>query len=148
LRAQDEQHRGETMGAVANDTIQGRSIMAHPVVHFEIPAQDLERLRKFYSELFGWSIKATPQTGDYLMIDTAAKGVGINGGLITKRHPQQTVINYVMVESVADYAAKVKALGGQVVVPKTAVPTMGYFAVCLDPESNQIGLWEPDSGAA
>jgi predicted enzyme related to lactoylglutathione lyase len=148
LRAQDEQHRGETMGAVANDTIQGRSIMAHPVMHFEIPAQDLERLRKFYSELFGWSIKATPQTGDYMMIDTAAKGVGINGGLITKRHPQQTVINYVMVESVAEYAEKVKRLGGQVVMPKTAVPTMGYFAVCLDPDNNQVGLWEDDPNAA
>jgi len=33
------------------------------------------------------------------------------------------------------------------VMPKTAVPKMGYFAVCLDPEGNPIGLWEMDPNA-
>ena len=42
--------------------------MKHPVVHFEIPANDPSRLKQFYSELFGWSIEATPGMPDYMMV--------------------------------------------------------------------------------
>ena len=121
--------------------------MAHPIVHFEIPAQDMERLKQFYSQLLGWKFETAPGMPNYMMITTAAEGEGINGGLMKKMMPQQTVLNYVMVESVAEYSDKVKQLGGQVVMPKTAVPKMGYFAVCLDPEGNPIGLWEMDPNA-
>jgi uncharacterized protein len=27
------------------------------IVHFEIPADDVERSKKFYSDLFGWKIE-------------------------------------------------------------------------------------------
>jgi predicted enzyme related to lactoylglutathione lyase len=121
--------------------------MAHPIVHFEIPAQDMERLKQFYSQLLGWKFEAAPGMPNYMMITPAAQGDGINGGLMKKTVPQQTGVNYVMVESVADYAEKAKQLGGQVVVPKTAIPKMGWFAVCLDPEGNPIGLFEMDSNA-
>jgi len=122
--------------------------MAHPVVHFEIPAQDMERLKRFYSDLLGWRFEGSPGMPDYLMITTAEQGQGINGGLMKKMVPQQTVLNYVMVESVEEYSEKVKKLGGQVVMGKTAVPKMGWFAVCLDPEGNPIGLWQMDPNAA
>ena len=124
--------------------------MAHPIVHFEIPAEDMERLKQFYSQLLGWKFEAPPGMPTYMMITTAEKGegMGIDGGLMKKMMPQQTVINYALVESVAEYSEKVKQLGGKVVVPKSAVPKMGYFAVCLDPEGNQIGLWEMDEKAA
>jgi predicted enzyme related to lactoylglutathione lyase len=124
--------------------------MAHPIVHFEIPAEDLERLKQFYSELLGWKFETAPGMPNYMMVTTAEKGegMGINGGLMKKMMPQQTVINYALVESVAEYSDKVKQLGGQVVVSKTAVPKMGYFAVCLDPEGNPIGLWELAENAA
>ena len=49
---------------------------------------------------------------------------------------------YIDVPSVDEYVDRVKKLGGQVCVPKMAVPGMGYFAVCLDPENNGFGLWE------
>ncbi len=31
--------------------------MDHTVVHFEIPASDTEKLKKFYSGVFGWKIE-------------------------------------------------------------------------------------------
>jgi hypothetical protein len=65
-----------------------------------------------------------------------------------KQSPQQGNCNFVSVPSVVDFAEKVKKLGGQVVVPKTAVPKMGYFIITLDPEGNPIGLWETDEKAA
>jgi len=30
------------------------------IVHFDIPAEDVEKLKKFYSELFGWRIYRDP----------------------------------------------------------------------------------------
>jgi predicted enzyme related to lactoylglutathione lyase len=122
--------------------------MAHPVVHFEIPADDVERLKRFYSDLFGWSMKMDPAMPEYVMIETMTEGQGINGGMMKRQMPQHTPTNYVMVESVAEYAEKARQLGGQVVVPKTAIPKMGYFAVCLDPDRNPIGLFEMDPNAA
>ncbi|UCH34819.1 MAG: VOC family protein [Armatimonadota bacterium] len=122
--------------------------MPNTIVHFEIPAQDMNRLKDFYSGLFGWKIQAAPGMDDFMMINAAPEGEGINGALMKKRTPHHSIINYVSVESVADYAEKVIQLGGQVVVPKTAVPRMGHFALCVDPEGNPVGLWADDPNAA
>jgi len=121
--------------------------MSHPVMHFEIPANDVERLKRFYSDLFGWTMQSTPFP-EFWMVTTAAEGQGINGAIMKRQAAQQTHLNYVGVESIEEFSAKVKQLGGQVVMPKTAVPKMGYFAVCLDPEGNPIGLWQMDPNAA
>lgn len=116
------------------------------VVHFEIPADDLARAKKFYQELFDWKIE--PFVGDfdgeYLMIQTtgASDEPAVCGGMMARQQPKQPITNYISVASVDEYAAKVSALGGQVVVPKTLVPEHGRFAVCLDTEGNVFGLWE------
>ena len=116
------------------------------VVHFEIPADDVARARKFYGELFGWKIEKF--TGDtpmeYWMINTGREEgqMGVDGGMLKREMPQQHTIMYIDVPSVDEATAKVKSLGGQLVVPKMAIPGMGYFAVCLDPENNGFGLWE------
>jgi uncharacterized protein len=120
------------------------------VVHFEIPADDVERAKKFYGELFGWQIEnfsGAPM--DYWMVMTGRKEneMGVDGGLMKRQHPEQQTIVYIDVPSVDESMAKVKSLGGQVVVPKMAIPGMGYFAVCRDPENNGFGLWENDPQA-
>lgn len=116
---------------------------------FEIPADDLERARKFYSELFGWNIEELPVQfrRDYMIIKTG-NGNAISGGLTKRQRPDQTIINYIDVTSTDRYAAKVEHLGGKVLVPKTAVPGMGYFVVCEDTEENAFGIWENDSNAS
>jgi len=121
------------------------------VVHFEIPADDVERAKKFYGELFGWKIeKFTGQTPmEYWMVTTGREEgqMGVDGGMLKREMPQQHTIIYIDVPSVDEAMGKVKTLGGQVVFPKTAIPGMGYFAVCLDPENNGFGLWENDPEA-
>ena len=47
-----------------------------------------------------------------------------------------------------EYAAKAAALGATLVMPKQAVPGMGFFAVLLDPEGNPVALWEENAQAA
>jgi predicted enzyme related to lactoylglutathione lyase len=129
------------------------------IVHFEIPADSIERARGFYSELFGWKIEKyetteeQPATGqdpmEYWLISTTnEKGEkAVEGGMMKRQHPQQTFLNYIDVPSVEDYVSRVEQLGGSLVVPKTPVPTMGYFAVCMDTENNAFGIWETDENA-
>jgi predicted enzyme related to lactoylglutathione lyase len=51
------------------------------------------------------------------------------------------------VDSVAGFSKKIEKLGGKICMAKTAVPQMGYFAVCQDTEGNAFGLWESDANA-
>jgi len=84
---------------------------------------------------------------DYWHIDTGGSDASPDGGMMTRKHPGQSITNYVMVPSVTKGMAKVKKLGGKVCMAKTAVPGMGYFAVCLDPENNSFAIWERNEKA-
>lgn len=113
------------------------------IIHFEIPADDVERARKFYSTLFGWKIekmkvKKDVETMDYWLISTSSGGNSnkeksshLEGGLIKRQHPQQPNLNYISVSSIDEYSNKVKELGGKVVLPKTEITGYGFFAVCM-----------------
>ncbi len=116
--------------------------MDHTIVHFEIPASNVKTLSEFYSKLFGWKFTVAP--GDYWLIETAPQGKGVNGGMMKKQPQMQSPINYIGVESVADYAAKAQNLGAKVVMPKMPITGVGYFAVILDLEGNAIGLFQDD----
>jgi uncharacterized protein len=123
------------------------------IVHFEIPADDIERSKKFYSDLFGWKIERWPgpvsRDMEYWMITTTdEKGnKALGGGMMKRMHPEHQIINYIDVKSVDEYSSKVQKIGGKVVVPKKGVPGMGYLAICLDTENNTLGIWETDKSA-
>ena len=120
------------------------------IVHFEIPADDVERARKFYSTLFGWKIeraevKVDGDTMDYWMISTSGDNnekSSLGGGLMKRKDPQQPNLNYLGVPSIDEYSKKVENLGGKVLMPKTKVEGYGFFAVCSDTENNSFALWE------
>ena len=126
----------------------------HTIVHFEIPADDIEKLRKFYSDLFGWKIEKYPGPTTYYMLQTVPIDEktmlpvrpGVNGGLFNKKDAsmpdQAKPTNYISVESVDEYSKKVEALGGKVVVPKMEIPGIGWWALALDPEGNHFGMLE------
>jgi predicted enzyme related to lactoylglutathione lyase len=112
------------------------------LVWFEIPADNVERAKKFYSALFGWKIKKFPGGMEYWHIDTGGADASPDGGLMARKDPRQQITNYIFVESVDKAVAKVKKLGGNICVSKTAVPGMGFFAVCMDTEKNVFAVWE------
>ena len=123
--------------------------MDHTIVHFEIPADDVEKLKKFYSDLFGWKIEKTPGHPEYWMIETVpvdekgnAVRPGVNGGIMKRQNPEHKPVNYVAVESVDDYVKKIEALGGRMIVSKMEVPGVGWWALALDPEGNQFAILE------
>jgi hypothetical protein len=120
----------------------------HTIIHFEIPANDVEKMKKFYSDLFGWKIEKLP-TMEYYSVTTVPmdeKGnllrPGVNGGLYKKEQRQQQPVNYIYVESVDEYSKKVADLGGKIIVSKMEVPGMGWFALAQDPEGNTFGIFE------
>ena len=129
--------------------------MSHTVVHFEIPAAQPERAAEFYRELFGWKIEHMGGPMDYWLVNTVptdAEGrptePGVNGGLMRRMMPEQTPVNYISVENVDQFARKAESLGAKVVVPKTPVPGMGWFAQLTDTEGNIFAIWQHDPAAA
>ena len=103
--------------------------------------------RKFYGDLFGWKIERVPGPEEYWHIDTDGGDDTPDGGLKKREQPQEPVVNYISVDSVADFSKKIEKLGGKICMAKTAVPQMDYFAVCQDTEGNAFGLWESDANA-
>lgn len=131
--------------------------MDHTIVHFEIPADEPERAAKFYREMFGWNINRWENPGgiDYWMVETVATDAegrpvrqGVNGGLMRRMYPEQQPVNYIAVEDVDQTVAKAERLGAKVMMTKTPVPGMGWFAQLTDTEGNVIAVWQHDPSAA
>ena len=128
-------------------------------MHFEIYADEPERLAKFYGDLFDWKLEKVEAAAgmDYRTVQTvdiddkgrpAVQTGGINGG-IAKRPAGFTghVVNYVSVESLAPALERALELGATVSRGRSAVPRMGWFAILSDPQGNPFALWEADKNA-
>ena len=121
------------------------------VVHFEIPADDVERAKQFYGSIFGWQLQDVPGM-DYTSVVTTPvdeqsqlprEPGAINGGLFRRSaDAPSTPVVTIDVDSVDDALKQIEAAGGSVVQPRTELPGMGAFAYFTDPEGNVLGLWE------
>jgi predicted enzyme related to lactoylglutathione lyase len=119
------------------------------VVHFEIPADDLPRAKKFYSTVFDWKASDVPEM-EYVMLGTTESDENgmpkqpgaINGGMMKRQDPLKHPVVTIDVENIDDSLAKVEKNGGQVVREKLAVGDMGFTAYIKDSEGNVIGLWQ------
>jgi uncharacterized protein len=132
------------------------------IVHFEIAVDDIERAKKFYTDLFGWKIEKWPSTDSgeltaastgrpmeyWIITTTDDKGnKALGGGMMKRQMPEHQVTNYIGVKSIDEYSSKVEKIGGKVVAAKHAVPGMGYFALCRDTENNSFAIWESNENA-
>ena len=118
--------------------------MPNAIMHFEIPADDVERAKGFYTKLFGWKFESYP-TGpgedEYFMVMAKDGEDGINGGLMKRKMPGQPFANYVTVPSVDAALATAQANGARTALPKQEIGGgMGWIAAFFDPENNLIGL--------
>jgi predicted enzyme related to lactoylglutathione lyase len=118
------------------------------VIHFEIPANDPDKLSDFYKKVFGWKFEKWGGPMEYWMVTTGAEGQpGINGGFMRKQGPVSGTTNTIDVDSLDESVKSVKNAGGKVVMEKTPIPTVGYFAYLQDPEGNIFGVMQPDANA-
>ena len=116
------------------------------VVHFEINAENPDQLTKFYEQVFNWKFEKWKGPIDYWLITTGDKEPGIDGGL-SKREKDAKTVNTINVSSIDDYVEMIKRNNGVIIVPKMAVPGVGWTAYFKDPEGNSFGLMEDDPTA-
>jgi predicted enzyme related to lactoylglutathione lyase len=117
--------------------------MLRSFCHIEIPTTNLERARDFYSGLFGWKVELMPEQ-DYATFETGAPPAG---GFRKVDEVDQagpgSPLNYILVENIEATIDKAQKLGaGQVIVGRTAVGDMGWFAIFTDPDGNCVALWQ------
>lgn len=120
------------------------------VVHFEIPADDLARAKKFYGSVFGWKTEDVPGM-EYAMVHTVEvdqktrmpKQAGaINGGMMKRAAAVKAPVVTINVDDIDKAMEKVVKAGGKVVMEKQKVMDMGWNAYVKDTEGNVIGVWQ------
>ena len=120
------------------------------VVHFEIPADDAERAKAFYSTVFDWEMQDFPDMQYTIMMTTPIDDQSqrpttpgaINGGLMSRSKETPTPVITIGVDSVEEALKKVEAEGGTVMTPSTPIPGMGAFGYFKDSEGNVMGLFQ------
>ena len=121
------------------------------VVHFEIPADDMDRVRAFYKDVFAWETQPYPMgDGDYITAMTgecdekgrpSEKG-RINGGFVQRDGNVPTPIIVMNVPSAKEALERVKTHGGSVLTEPTQIGDFGMYAYAKDSEGNVIGVWQ------
>lgn len=109
--------------------------------HIEIPYDDEERAKRFYSGVFGWEFS---QMAGFEGYDLFRSGPGELGGGLGKRGESagEDTRNYILVDSIDVAAKKVVELGGTITTPKSEIPGMGWYAAGTDSEGNGLALYE------
>jgi uncharacterized protein len=131
----------------------------YPVIHFEMPAKDNERVRKFYESVFGWQVtQLGPDTEDFLLVFTTEtdetnrmpKKLGaINGGFYKRTKPDEQTKITILVDDIHEVVKSVKAAGGKFLAGTRGevdeVPDVGLFATFQDTEGNMVTIYEDRS---
>ncbi len=118
------------------------------VIHFEITANEPEKVVAFYQNVFGWKITRWQGPQDYWLVSTGDPAEpGIDGGIFRPGELFSATVNTVDVPNLDEFMEKVKQNGGQVVVGKQTIPGVGYQAYCKDVEGTIFGLHQEDPKA-
>ena len=121
--------------------------MSNRVVHFEIPCDNPQKVMRFFGDVFGWTFQQFGDMEYWTVITGDEKLPGINGGLMKKQNPGQPVANSIDVVNLDECVKKVVSAGGEIVVPKMAIPSVGWLAYFKDPDGNIHGIYQNDPSA-
>ena len=116
--------------------------------HFELATDDLEKTAAFYRDVFDWQVQKWEGPVEYWLITTGDQSTpGINGGLMQTSGDFRGTINTIQVDDIDAAIAKVLAHGGEIVLPKDAIPGVGYQAYFKDNAGILVGLHQADPNA-
>jgi predicted enzyme related to lactoylglutathione lyase len=115
-------------------------------VHFDLTAEDPERLVTFYYKTFGWACTKWEGPNEYWMFDTGSDTPGINGGIWRRDTivDGPATINTINVASIDETIDAIGSAGGTVTMGKHDVPGVGTFAMATDTEGNQFVVMQFD----
>lgn len=129
-----------------------------PVVHFEIPYDDRERIAAFYRAAFGWELQMLgEEMGNYVLATTAKPGgpsrpdaaPGAIGGGFYPRNPDWPAQYPSVVIAVQDIGAAMKKIagaGGEVLGEPMMIPGVGHYVSFYDTEKNRLSVLQPLMG--
>ena len=126
----------------------------NPVVHFEMPYENPDRVLKFYAQVFGWQMqKLGKDMGDYVTAGTTesdengmVKRPGaINGGFFPKKPdwPAQYPSVVIAVDDIKEAIRKVSDAGGKVLGEPMEIPGIGQYVSFTDTEGNRVSILQP-----
>src|SRR5438105_12973763 len=128
----------------------------NPVVHFEMPAEDRERMSRFYTKAFGWQTQMMgPEMSDYVVVTTTESDDGgpkqrgaINGGFFPKKKdwPAQVPSVVIAVDDIQGSMKKVTDAGGKVLGDPMDIPGVGRYVSFVDTEGNRVSMLQPLPG--
>lgn len=118
--------------------------MGRPIVHFEIPVNDAEKMSRFYGELFDWKFDKQAMPGmDYWMIETTGRGPEhLGGGMYPKQGENDRPRFYINVDDIDSHTERFQNAGGTITIQKQEVPGFGWSVMGTDPEGNLVGLFQ------
>jgi predicted enzyme related to lactoylglutathione lyase len=119
------------------------------VEHFEIPADDTKRARKFYMEVFEWELNPVPGV-DYTRLLTIRvdndfnfqRPFEVNGAIVERSAEVRVPVITISVEDIDDTIERISKAGGSLVSGKKEFGKRGYTAYFKDTEGNVMGLWQ------
>jgi uncharacterized protein len=126
----------------------------NPVIHFQMPAEDRQRMRTFYESAFGWQThQLGKEMGEYVLVTTTetdenhmvTKPGTINGGFFQKTSDpiSQYPSIVIQVDDIKTSLKKVEEAGGKTSGKIEDMPGVGLFASIIDTEGNRISLLQP-----
>ena len=121
------------------------------VIHFELPVDDGDRARAFYSDVFGWDISSYGVFPYWPATTGPQDEPGIDGALMGAESmaPMGPKSTHIIIQ-VDDLDATVETIlerGGSLAQERMTVPGVGYVAYVIDTEGNRIGILEEDTNA-
>jgi predicted enzyme related to lactoylglutathione lyase len=114
-------------------------------VHVDIGAEDPERAARFYNRVFGWTVTKLEGPVPYWLVTPGEGGPG--AGIAKREQSWQTAIPTIEVASADATADAVVSEGGQILVPRTAMPGVGLLITFRDSEGNVLSALEPERPA-
>jgi predicted enzyme related to lactoylglutathione lyase len=135
----------------------------NPVVHFEMPFEDRDRMATFYTKAFGWKPQMMgPDMGDYVVMTTTeldpktgfpTQPGRINGGFF-KKSPENSIPSVVIgVKDIRKAMQDVVAAGGKLMPGHSEnpsepdnIPGVGLYVGFVDSEGNRVSMIQPTSG--
>lgn len=126
----------------------------NPVVHFEMPADDRNRMAKFYTSVFGWKTQLFgEEMGNYVTVSTVDSDENgrpkvpgaINGGFFPRKEDMQAQYPSVViaVDHIHESIDLIKKAGGKVLGEPVEIPGVGPYVSFIDTEGNRVSILQP-----
>lgn len=126
----------------------------NPVVHFEMPAENMQRMTAFYAEVFGWQSQMMgAEMGNYVVVTTSETEDNgrpempgtINGGFYPKHEskPPYCPSFVIAVEDINESIRKIEKANGKVLGAPVEIPGIGTYISFIDTEGNRLSILKP-----